>query len=56
LTAAIAAIKAIDGVVHVGIDRRRLTILVRFNERETDAAELHGAVLSSGLSISTSNA
>lgn len=55
LTAAVGAIKAIDGVVHVGIDRRRLTIVVRYEDSEVDPAMLLNAVLSSGLSIVASD-
>jgi copper chaperone CopZ len=55
LTAAVAAIKAINGVVYVGIDRRRLTILVRYEESATDPATVRSAVMSSGLSIAASD-
>ena len=55
LTAAVAAIKAVSGVVHVGIDRRRPTILVRYEESVTDPVTLRNAVMSSGLSITASD-
>jgi copper chaperone CopZ len=55
LTAAVAAIKAINGVVHVGIDRRRLTTLVRYDESEADTAALRHAVMSSGLIVAPSD-
>jgi copper chaperone CopZ len=51
LGAAVAAIKEINGVVHVGIDRRRLIIHVRYDEAETDPAVFRDAVVSSGLGI-----
>lgn len=51
LTSAVAALKATDGVVHVGIDRRRLTFVVRHDGSVTNPAALRRAVLSSGLSI-----
>jgi hypothetical protein len=54
LTGAVAALKAINGVVYVGIDRRRLAFVVRYDESETDAVSLRNAVLSSGLVIAVS--
>jgi copper chaperone CopZ len=56
LSAAVAAIKAISGVVHVGIDRRQRTILVRYDTSETDPVALRDAVVSSGLSVVGSDA
>jgi copper chaperone CopZ len=54
LTSAVAALKAIDGVVHVGIDRRRMTFVVRHDGTEANPAALRRAVRSSGLSIAES--
>lgn len=56
LTATVAALKAVNGVLYVGIDRRRPTLIVRYDASETDPAFLHKAVLSSGLSIAPSEA
>lgn len=54
LTAAVAAVKAIDGVVFVGIDRGRLALVVRYDDTRTDPAALRCAVLSSGLTVDAS--
>jgi copper chaperone CopZ len=51
LSAAVSSLKAIDGVVYVGIDRRSLTFVVRYDDTKTDPTVLREAVLSSGLSI-----
>jgi len=51
LSAAVGSLKAIDGVVYVGVDRRRLTFVVRYDDSRTNPADLREAVLSSGLSI-----
>ena len=54
LTATVAAIKGIDGVVYVGTDRRRLALVVRYDGTRTDAEALNEAVRSCGLSIAPS--
>lgn len=54
LSSAVAALKAIGGVVHVGVDRRGMTFVVRHDGSVADEAALRTAVLSSGLSITES--
>lgn len=56
LTAAVAAIEAINGVVYVGIDRRTLSLVVRYDTSQTDPVVLQNAVRSSGLGIAASGA
>jgi len=51
LSAAVAAIDAIDGVVYVGFDRRGPAFNVRYYRSTADAAALHEAVRSCGLVI-----
>jgi copper chaperone CopZ len=54
LTATVAAMKVIEGVVYVGVDRRRLTLNVRYDDSRTGPDALREAVHSSGLSVAGS--
>lgn len=54
LAAAVTAVKAINGVVYVGIDRRQWEIVVRHDESLAGESDLRDAVLSSGLTIKPS--
>jgi hypothetical protein len=51
LTTAVAALKAFDGVVYVGFDRRRMEFAVRHEESTTGTAALHETVQSCGLIV-----
>jgi len=54
LSAAVATLEAIDGVLHVGVDRRRLMLIVRHDEHRTDPAALRAAVRYGGLRLTAS--
>jgi copper chaperone CopZ len=51
VTDAIASIKAIDGVVYVGVDRLRSTFVVRYDGSAAEPEELRSAITDVGLSL-----
>jgi len=50
-SAAVAAIKELDGVVYVGIDRRSPAFIVRYQDSRARPESMRSAVTAAGLTI-----